>query len=245
MRIGIVCEGPTDTHAIRCFLKASLSDRGIATEFVPIQPDIDKTRPTDGGWGHVMNWLRDNPPDSRTRAYFGEGLFRGGLSAKQCDVMLIHMDTDVLSATSFRNWMWRYFRYSVEDVTEPVRRGSEARNVLRLVGRFSDLNSDDLERHICAPSVESTETWCIAVREQLYVDPERLSGWYLLPEFMTLLHESEGRRIQPFAKSDKNPDRRLRYCKRNSRGFRALEDQCFQYRVLVSSLHSWYKNYAQ
>ena len=241
MRIGIVCEGPTDTYAIRYFLEASLIERGITPQFVPIQPDIDRTRPTDGGWGLVMNWLKRNPPRSRTRAYFGEGMFSSPMSAKQCDVMIIHMDTDVLSDTSFRNWMLHYFRYTVEDSTEPVRRGSEARNILRLVGRFCDLNSNDSERHICAPSVESTETWCVAVREQLYTDPERLSGWYLLPEFMTLLHESENRRIQPFANLDKTPRRRLRYCKRNSQGFRALEDQCFQYRVLVSALHRWYQ----
>lgn len=244
LRIGIVCEGPTDTYAIQCFLAESLSDRGVTSEFIPIQPDVDKTRPTDGGWGLVMNWLKHNPPDSRTRAYFGDGLFRGGLSAKQCDVIIIHMDTDVLSDTSFRNWMSHHFRYSVEDSTEPVHRGSEARRILRLVGQFDELNPDDFERHICAPSVESTETWCIAVRAQLYVDPERLRGWYLLPEFMTLLHESESRRIQPFANVDKNPLRRLRYCAANSSGFRALEDQSFQYRVLVSSLNRWYNKYA-
>ena len=28
MRIGVVCEGPTDFHAIVCFLHASLSHRG-------------------------------------------------------------------------------------------------------------------------------------------------------------------------------------------------------------------------
>ena len=240
MRIGIVCEGPTDMHAIRCFVEASLTDRGIAPVFVHLQPEIDKTRPLDGGWGAVLNWLKDNPPASRTRAYFGKGMFRDGLSAKQCDVVIIQMDTDVLSDSSFQNWMMRHYRYRVEDSTEPVRRGSEARSALRLVGRFSELNSDDLKRHICAPAVESTEAWCIAVRKQLYFDPERLRGWYLLPEFMTLLHDSERRRIQPFAKLDKKPDRRLRYCIHNSCGFRALEDQCFQYRVLVSSLQSWY-----
>lgn len=246
MRIGVVCEGPTDTHAIVCFLEASLIRRGIAPVFVPIQPEIDKTRPGDGGWGLVMNWLKKNPPYSRTKTYFGRGLFRDGLSARQCDVMIIQMDADVLSDISFQNWMRNHFQYTVEDSTEPVRRGSEARSILRIVGRFCDLSPDDLARHICAPSVESTETWCIAIRGQLDLDPERLRGWCLLREFMTVLHQSENRRIQIFANLNKDADRRLRYCKKNSDGVLALEDQCFQYRALVASLHSWYlNNYAQ
>ena len=54
MRVGVVCEGPTDWHAIVCFLEASLTDRGIAPVFVEIQPEMDKTNRANGGWGRCI-----------------------------------------------------------------------------------------------------------------------------------------------------------------------------------------------
>ena len=38
MRIGIVCEGLTDVHAIVSFLGASLANRGFDPVFVTLQP---------------------------------------------------------------------------------------------------------------------------------------------------------------------------------------------------------------
>ena len=66
MRIGVVCEGPTDAHAIVCFLQASLTHRGITPDFIPIQPDTDNTRPLDGGWGAVFLWLKKNGASQRS-----------------------------------------------------------------------------------------------------------------------------------------------------------------------------------
>lgn len=237
MHIGVVCEGPTDAHAIRYFLQESLRARGVVPVFVSIQPKIDKTRPSNGGWGLVMNWLTRNPPESRTKAYFRGGLFGEGMSAKQCDVLVIQMDTDILSQVTFQNWMQSNFQYSVNDDPTPIRRGGEVKLILEIVGEFDKLSDDDLSRHVFAPSVESTETWCIAVRRQLEIDPERLRGTDLMREFMTALHESEHRPIQDFVHLNKNADRRHRYCKENSDGFRTLEQQCFHYRALVDSLH--------
>ena len=93
-----------------------------------------------------------------------------------------------------------------------------------------------LRRHIPAPSVESTETWCIAVFRQLSVDPETLSGNSLCREFMTALHRFENRPIEDFVRIDKNPGRRLPYCENHSGGYARLENQCYHYRNLVDSL---------
>lgn len=96
MRIGIVCEGETDAHAMECFLGASLRSRGLEAYFVRLQPAMDRTGPS-GGWGMLLKWFEDNEPDKRVRTYFDGGLFDHGLSAKQCDVVTFQMDADVLS----------------------------------------------------------------------------------------------------------------------------------------------------
>ena len=240
MRIGVVCEGPTDAHAIVCFLQESLKGRGMAPVFVPIQPIMDNTRPNDGGWGPLMNWLESNPPKSRTKAYLRGGLFGNSLSAKRCDIMIFQMDSDVLSHQAFQNRMMNRFRYSVVNSGDPARRGSEIKRIVETVGRFGDLSPDDYERHIAAPSVESTETWCIAAHRRLEVDPEGLRGADLLREFMTALHESENRPIQKFVRINKDPDRRHRYCSNKSKGYRSIEAQCLHYKNLVDELQEWY-----
>ena len=238
MRIGVVCEGPTDAHAIVCFLHASLTHRGVTPDFISIQPDADKTRLPDGGWGAVLRWLEKNPPRSRTKTYFHGGLFDDGLSAKQCDVMVFQLDTDILPDQAFQKWMRRHYDYSVRNLSDPVERGAEITSMIEIVGEFSKLSLADLRRHIPAPSVESTETWCIAAFRQLSLDPELLSGSELCQEFMTTLHRSENRPIQNFVRINKDPNRRHRYCEKNSGGFARLERQCYHYLNLVDALVS-------
>ena len=236
VRIGIVCEGPTDAHAIDKFLGASLRDRGITPAFVYIQPEKDKTRP--GGWPAVLNWLRNNPPESRTSSYLGGGLFHGDLSAKSCDVLLFHMDADIIADRRFQNWTRNNLGYQVTNSPGPIQRGNDIRMIIENAGDFSQLSQDKSERHIPAPAVESTEAWCVAVYGSFSGDPEQLKGPDLCEEFMRALHLSEDRALQPFRHIDKNPDRRRRYCERHADGFRRVETQCHHYRELVESVTS-------
>ena len=236
MRIGIICEGPTDEPAITNFLKASLTYRDITPEFVLIQPDNDRTKPSDGGWHAVLNWLLNNPPKSRIATYLSGGLFDDGLSAKRCDVLVFQMDSDILSKCGFQNWTRNTLGYGVTDSTDPIQRGKEVRSIIEIAGNFEELSDDESKRHIPAPAVESTEAWCVAVYGSFSGDPERLKGLALCREFMTALHGSENRDLQPFTKINKSPDRRRIFCERHADEFRRLESQCRHYRELVKSL---------
>lgn len=178
MRIGVVCEGATDAHAIECFLGASLRSRGLAAHFVRLQPSMDRTSPS-GGWGMVLKWFERNPPDTRIKTYFDGGLFDDGLSAMQCDVMLFQMDVDILSDEAFRNRVRRQFGQDVGDPDDPIERGQVVRGIIETAGDFGRLSEHDLNRHVVAPSVESTETWCVAVFQNLENDPELLRGQHL------------------------------------------------------------------
>ena len=236
MRIGVVCEGPTDAHAIVCFLHASLTHRGVTPDFIHIQPAMDNTRPPNGGWGAVLRWLKNNPPGSRTKAYFYGGLFGDGMAAKHCDVLVFQMDTDILADLGFQNWAKEHYDYSVANLSDPVERGKEVTEIIRIVGGFAALTIADLTRHIPAPSVESTETWCIAAFRQLSLDPETLGGIALCRKFMAALHRFENRAFEDFVHIDKNPDRRRRFCDNHSGGFARIESQCHHYLCLVNAL---------
>ena len=236
MRIGVICEGPTDVHAIVNFLGASLTDRGVDPVFVTIQPESDRTKAMDGGWHAVLRWLIGNPPESRVPSYLRDGLFDDGLSAKRCDVLVVQMDADILSHGPFQNWIRRNLRYDVVDSADPIQRGNEIRSIIEIAGSFENLSQSDSERHVPAPAVESTETWCVAAFRTLAGDPERLRGQHLCQEFMTALHRSEGRAVQSFTQINKTPSRRLWFCRKHSSGFRHLEAQCHHYRELLASI---------
>ena len=176
MRIGVVCEGPTDALAITNFLRASLKSHGIESVFVPIQPESDRTKPSDGGWHAVLSWLRKNPPESRIKNYLSGGLFDSDLSAKRCDVLVFQMDSDILSKVGFRNWTRNNLDYDVTDSSDPIQRGIEIRSIIGIAGDFETLSDDESTRHIPAPAVESTEAWCVAVYGMFTGEHERLKG---------------------------------------------------------------------
>ena len=231
MRIGVVCEGPTDWHAIVSFLRASLEDRGIVPMFVSIQPEMDRTNPS-GGWLSVLRWLRGNPPKSRIPAYLRGGLFDDGLSAKQCDVLIFQMDADILSHDYPRNWIKEELGYVVMDSTDPMRRGRQIRSIIGIAGDFQSLLPSEVELHVPVPAVESTETWCVAAFQRLSRDPERLQGDGLCQAFMTALHRSEGRPMQSFMKVNKTPTRRKRFA-------RSIRGNLGCWRRSVITIESW------
>ena len=204
-------------------------------EFVRIQPDFDNTI-SSGGWAMVLNWLEGHPPDSRISTYFNGGLFENNLSAKECDVIVFQLDADVLSTFSFQQYVHDRYGHDVVDADSPAERGNQIRTVVELAGEFDLLAKIDKDRHVVAPAVESTETWCVAVFRRFNGDPELLKDLDLCREFMTVLHCSEGRPIQQFHQVDKSPRRRRRYCESQANGFRRLEQQCRHYRVLVERL---------
>lgn len=184
----------------------------------------------------MLNWLLSNPPPVRLTSYLGGGLFAGGLSAKSCDVLILQIDADNLSDRGFQNWNRNKLGYTVKDMADPIGRGNEIRSIIGIAGKFDMLPDRDVQRHVPAPAVESTETWCIAAFRTLRGNPEHLIGQDLCQEFMTALLESEGRPLQSFTHINKSPNRRRRFCEQHSSGFRRLETQCYHYREMVASV---------
>lgn len=240
MRIGVVCEGPTDFIAISRFLKASLSHRGIDASFKDIQPKLDASSVSSGGgWSNVLIWLKNNPPQARKLALFGDGLFSNGLSEKKCDLILIQIDTDVLDDDSFLNYVKNEMNTHpiVHPISQPNLRYDAAERILLFFSGFSSTIESQKNSHIIAPAVENTETWCVAVRKPNINNVENLNKAEIFEEFKTRLLDSEG--PEKLRGGFKSQRRRQKYCLNHENNVSRLEGRCSQYlRALQQILQS-------
>ena len=234
MKVGIICEGPTDFVAIENFFGAAMAANGIECEFVSVQPDMDNTRP-NGGWASVLNWLLKNPPDARALRYFGSGLF--SISSASYDALLIQMDADILDDPNFQRFSINHLGYHVKVAEASSERADEIREVLRIAGRFGDMTERDQNRHVLSPAVESTENWCVAAFTMPPNDFETLSNQDLTDAFMSALHRSEGADpTPPYANIDKSMQRRSRFCRAHAAFHGRVAQGCEQFRVARDQL---------
>jgi hypothetical protein len=238
MNIGVVCEGPTDFHAIEHFFKHALEGKNVTADFRALFPEMDKTRP-DGGWANVLLWLKNNPANSRVKKYFGSGLFAGTLSTEPLDAIIIHLDTDILPNISFRNYVKQNYAYDVADADSPLSKAIQIKKVINLAAQFDVMTDADKTRHVPAPAVESTETWCVAAFTNTVINFEWLAGIQLTNSFMTALERSEGREPQAnYADINKDRERRRRFCEKHKTGSTRIVDGCSQFAEILSELTS-------
>lgn len=229
MRVGVICEGPTDFYAIQHFFAASLKRVGVEAEFKALQPQMDQSQP-EAGWGHVLLWLKKNPPNVRIQRYFGGGLFGGGLAVKPLDCLLIQLDSDILGEPSFSKFVLDNYQYCPGNPQDPSDRAEVICSVISKAGNFDDMVASDVARHIPAPAVESTETWCVAAFTMPTTNFEQLNGQALTDAFMSALETSESRQPQlPYANMDKTPNRRETFCAIHSTGSNRIIQGCAEF----------------
>ncbi len=190
-----------------------MSSAGFPVEFVPLQPEPDAT--SQGGSGQVLSWLKNHPPKNRIQQFFSEWLFGGKLSQESLDGILVQLDSDILGNGSFGDYVKEQYGYAVANPTPARQRAEEVRNVLSKATRLEEMTEADVLRHVLTPAVESTETWCVAAFSRTSSDSESLAGENLVDKFMCALETSESRvPTPPYAKMDKSPSRRQRFCKK-------------------------------
>ncbi|MEQ1538498.1 MAG: hypothetical protein ABL928_06195 [Sphingorhabdus sp.] len=238
MRIGVICEGPSDYHAIESFFGHSLGEAGVRTEFKALQPQMDRTQP-EAGWGNVLLWLKKNPPATRIQSYFGGGLFGGSLATEPFDCLLIQIDSDILGDAAFAKFVSDNYGIILNNPQTPDQRASAIRCILQNASQFQDMTSADVARHLLAPAVESTEAWCVAAFTVPTINFESLAGQALVDAFMTVIEKSEGRQPQAgYAKIDKSPKRREKFCKQHSNGSARIVAGCAQFGAVHNQLVS-------
>ena len=236
MRIGVVCEGPTDFHAIKSFFGHSLTRQQVQPEFVDIQPILDATQP-NGGWANVLSWLQDNPPGYRIPKYL-IGPFADDLSSQPLDCLLIHLDSDVLGNKSFESHLKKQHQYTAKNPGAPAERAEEIQSIIAHVGQFSAMTKADGDRHIPAPAVESTETWCVAAFTKRKQNFESLSGQQLINAFMSALERSEGKQPETSYGREANKDvpRRKKYCEQFAKQSERIINGCPQFKQIHQDL---------
>lgn len=233
IRVGVVCEGPTDFVAIKEFLHHGLRRRGVETQFIALQPAPDRT--DHGGWTQVFYWLEQNPPLARIKRFFEGGLLDADLNARSCDIILVHFDTDLLNDEAFRVHMTR-MGIDVKEFLDPEHRAREIKRILWLLARLDELTQVDTLRHVLAPAVEASEAWCVAAFARWQFDPEGLQGQALWDKFAEVLCRSEGRPppASPAGEPDKDVIRRRRYCERHSAN--DFVEQAYHLRLVADTI---------
>lgn len=238
IRVGVVCEGPTDFFAIEAFFQHALESSGLVSEFLPIQPEMDRTSPL-GGWGNVLLWLKNNPPAARITKFFGGGLFGGQLGIDPLDCLLVQLDTDVLEDGSFQQFVHEEYGYVVNAPGDPNARALEITNILKLAWLDAELSEVDANRHVPAPAFEATETWCLAAYTAQPQNFEIFSGQALVNGFMSALETTEGRiPTPPYSGVDKNIKRRKRFCSAHRGSSARVADNCEHFAQALAKLQS-------
>jgi hypothetical protein len=235
MRIGVVCEGLTDFLDINALLPPSLLIRDIQVTLIDIQPELDASKP-EGGWGNVLYWLKQNPPSVRIPSYFGGGLFDNNLSSKACDLLLVHLDADVLADIGFVNFLEKSYALKVQDGDHEHRKRTISA-VIDISASLSDCSAADKKKHIKAIAVQSTETWAAASFWYIEGNPETLTGGALATAFMSALETSEGKRPEPgYANIDKTVARRKKFSSHLGKDTLRLESQCPSFLDVVTQI---------
>lgn len=239
MRVGVVCEGPTDFVAIESFFEHALSCDGIDAQFVPIQPEADSTNPK-GGWNKVLLWLNRYDPAYRIENYFGGGLFEPPHDKPIYDALLIQLDSDILGEPSFTGYVQKKYKLALENPVDVQERADEIRVVLRRAAQLDEM-TQYVAQHVIAPAVESTEAWCVAAFSMPTPNCELLNGCNLKNAFMCAFELSEGRvPSPPYSRVDKNQKRRKKFLARHARESARVKCGCRQFDQAYQQLKDLY-----
>jgi hypothetical protein len=232
MRIGVVCEGPTDFVALNSFLTRSLQNRGKNVTLVDVQPELDASSVSSGGgWPNALLWILRNPLPARKTSYLGVGLFGENLSAKKCDLLLIFLDSDVLDDRSFADYVRRHVSCSVNNPIDPDKRFEEVQSILLSFCGFGSVLEAIDAKHLLGAAVESSEAWCVAVRDPKVSNVETLNKDRILAEFITRLCEFDSGSPRP--EHAKRVTRRKSYCDHHVSEVDRLESNCASYMRIV------------
>ena len=236
MRIGLVCEGPTDVLAVENFIGDQIRRMGLQPAFRNLFPETDKTRP-EGGWSNLLLWLQRNPAESRVARYFTVGLFGGVAAQEALDVIIIQIDADVVSDPGLRAFAQDKLNLQFGECNQPSERANAMTEIVRRSGDFASLTNVDAERHIVLVAVEATEAWCVAAFRGQPGEFESLRGADLTNAFMHALEVSEGRQPQvAYVSCDKDVQRRRRFCSMFANQSDRIVQSCPQFANAVNAL---------
>ncbi|MEG3081198.1 hypothetical protein R3F64_15130, partial [Halomonas sp. 5021] len=192
-------------------------------------PNVEE--PKKGGCTEVIRWLQKNPPKLRDEVYFGGGLFAHVNEGIHCDLIVIQIDSDILSDESFKNYLGNKGQ-EVQYYENPEERANETERIIKAFADFNDMTEAEKNKYIPIAAVDAIEAWCIAAFENLDYNPEELQGERLRNAFGAVMSRSNGRHPEEaYAETCKNVSKRKSFCRKHS-GSVFLIKQCNQFAKL-------------
>lgn len=232
LRIGVVAEGPTDQivlrHLLKAYCESARSD--IIPIFKDLQPNSDRTSSgsSEGGWREVYRWCRNNPPEARDALFSGPGLFDNDLDDQRHDIILVHMDSDIIAEIGASSSVTPV----PTETSTPEQRGTFIRKTL-LEWLWPDGAIPDT-RHIPAPVVEAIEAWLVAA---LSDDEQPEAVKTVKRRFIEVYYQSMGRIAPANAMKLKNPrDRYEQAALRCTANIAKVAERCPHFRSLAETL---------
>ena len=165
LKVGLVCEGPTDRIVINAATASLLGDRDFL--LVQLQPEDSLAFGATGtGWAGVYRWCRQ-------AADQGGGSLRGNALFEFYDVLILHIDVDVTSRT-YESGNIVTSRSDLPCPPRPCPPFSDSADLLRgvVLGWIGE-GAIPPRAVFCTPS-KSTEAWVLAAL--FPTDPVVLSG---------------------------------------------------------------------
>ncbi|WP_321342237.1 hypothetical protein [Breoghania sp.] len=212
MKVGVICEGPTDFIVMKSFFTKDLSEHFQEIEFFLIQPALDNTLP--GGWSQVLYWLENNPPENRTALYRrGQSLFLNEEDDKKFDALLFQMDTDIIGENGFEKFCSDR-GLAPQNPCAPKERANFIRGVLISLAAYETIDDAISSGETPIAIVEACETWIVAAGTEGGGDAEKLLPADTCNRFGRILAKTIGERPQKkYAKINKSPKTREKLCK--------------------------------
>jgi hypothetical protein len=234
LRIGVIAEGITDHIVIESLLKAYCTKNNLDVEldFIRLQPSSDGTSGSrEGGWRLVYQWCKGNPPAVRRSTYLGRPLFANGLTAKKCDLLIVHLDGDCceqLGSTSL-------VVPKPPPAPNAVGRGEYIRATIQ-EWLWPDPNDLPDNLHIPAPAVEAIETWLIAAFDN---DPDPENILDVSARFAAVYYPAIGRKIPLGVKEvKKNETSYKRFLEKCPSQIDSIVNKCSHFRYLTAAIFS-------
>lgn len=210
MRIGVICEGPTDFVVMRSFFTSDLAGDIHGLEFDLIQPALDNTLP--GGWSQVLYWLENNPPENRNSLYRkGQSLFLEESEDEKFDALIFQIDTDIIGEPGFERYCEDRGVIALRPQL-PTERANFVRHVLINMSANTSLDQALNSGEIPIAIVEACETWVVAAGVD-GCDAESMSPNETCDNFGRVLAKHSGQpERESYRKINKNVQSRQRLC---------------------------------
>lgn len=227
IKIGVIAEGITDHIVYEKFISEFFKDKDFELHFIKEQPGDATSSTIGGGWTEVKKWCLRNSPTFRN-TLLTQGLFKG---ASTRDILLFHIDSDIAQK------IMANAQETGHDLSSPLKRGAYVNRKL-IEWLWPDQNNPDMDKHVIAPAVDSTETWMVcAIDNNLNIEAISNQDKELETILANLIRDNNIHNLQAGARSlPKKPSRYNDVCDKIKKDVSTVYANCSYFKKTCDDL---------